>query len=83
MAARGAHEGLWLEQAEASPNQVLTHAARAAAEQLNSATSGGRARRARRALVRAKPRPVFNLQSTDLGIVMIKYDVKNFCLFEI
>ena len=39
-----------------SPNQVLTHAARAAARQLNffSATSGGRARRARRALVRAK-----------------------------
>ena len=39
----------------ASPNQVLTHAARAAAKQLNklSATSGGRARRARRALVRA------------------------------
>ena len=38
-----------------SPNQVLTHAARAAAEQLNiSATSGGRARRARRALVRAR-----------------------------
>ena len=41
---------------ENSPNQVLTHAARAAAKQLNkllSATSGGRARRARRALVRA------------------------------
>ena len=39
-----------------SPNQVLTHAARAAAEQLNSsaATSGGRARRTRRALVRAR-----------------------------
>ena len=34
-----------------SPNQVLTHAARAAAF---SATSGGRARRARRALVRAR-----------------------------
>ena len=34
-----------------SPNQVLTHAARAAAGQL---TSGGRARRARRALVRAR-----------------------------
>ena len=38
----------------ASPNQVLTHAARAAAKQLNSATSGGRARRARRGLVRAR-----------------------------
>ena len=47
---------------------MLTHAARAAAKQLNklfshlfshlfSATSGGRARRARRALVRAKSRP--------------------------
>ena len=39
-----------------SPNQVLTHAARAAAKQLNggafSGTSGGRAWRARRALVR-------------------------------
>ena len=33
-----------------SPNQVLAHAARAAARQLNSATFGGRARRA---LVRA------------------------------
>ena len=36
---------------------MLTHAARAAAKQLNggfSATSGGRARRARRALVRAR-----------------------------
>ena len=32
-AARGAREGLWLEQT--SPNQVLTHAARAAAKQLN------------------------------------------------
>ena len=41
---------------ETSPNQVLTHAARAAAEQppLVAATSGGRARRARRALVRAR-----------------------------
>ena len=34
-----------------SPNQVLTHAARAAASQLNKLRS--RARRARRALVRA------------------------------
>ena len=39
-----------------SPNQVLTHAARAAAKKAAfSATSGGRARRARRALVRARP----------------------------
>ena len=37
----------------ASPNQVLTHAPRAAAKQLNLATSGGCARRARRAQVRA------------------------------
>ena len=38
-----------------SPNQVLTHAARTASgcKAANSATSGGRARRARRALVRA------------------------------
>ena len=36
----------------ASPNQVLTHAARAAAKQLNKPLYG-RARRARRALVRA------------------------------
>ena len=43
-----------LKSREGSPNHVLTHAARAAAEQLNfSGTSGGRARRARRALVRA------------------------------
>ena len=35
-----------------SPNQVLTHAARAAAKQLNKPLCG-RARRARRALVRA------------------------------
>ena len=57
MAARGAREGLWLEQACVStwlgePNQVLTHAARAAAKQLNKAPLVG-ARRARRALVRA------------------------------
>ena len=35
----------WQEFEGYSPNQVLTHAAHAAAKQLNSATSGGRARR--------------------------------------
>ena len=44
------------QRASPSPNQVLTHAARAA-PLVAARTSGGRARRARRALVRATHRP--------------------------
>ena len=67
-----------------SPNQVLTHAARAAAKQLNGAfsgTSGGRARRARRALVRVTQqfkystvncKPDLILNSNSISVIRLK-----------